>query len=101
MHTKYFYTAKYETKVLCTPNIFIQINMKLTIVHTNYFYTAKYETNVLCIPNIFILKYSVYWNKQIFTDRVRNDRVRNDSKPFNSTNYVVTVKGCHLQKQLK
>ena len=25
-HTEYFYTDKYETNILCTPNIFIQLN---------------------------------------------------------------------------
>ena len=54
--------------LLCTPNIFIQPNMKLT------FYAHQ----------IFL-----YWNKHfllirleiIGLDLVRNDRVRNDSKP--------------------
>ena len=44
LHTKKFYTYKYETNFLCTPTNFILITMKLIFVHTKYFYTDKHKT---------------------------------------------------------
>ena len=39
VHTKYFYTDKYETNFLYTPNVFIQINTKLTFcAHQMFLY---------------------------------------------------------------
>ena len=34
VHTKFFYTDKFENNFLCTPNTFIQINMKLFFLCT-------------------------------------------------------------------
>ena len=72
VHTKYCYTDKNENNLLCTPNIFIQISMKLTFCAHKIFYTAKIETNFSCTK---VIRVGI---DQVVIDRVRMDQVRND-----------------------
>ena len=52
MHTKYFYTAKYET-TFCAHQIFLyRLKRYEVFEHNKYFFTDKYETNILCTSKI-------------------------------------------------